>query len=387
MRLLASAVTAVLVALPGAAAHADDPVQVPPTGTISVAGDGSGHGAGLSQYGAYGAARDGLSAGQILDFYYPGTTRGEVGGAVRVLLTADDDRDLVVEQRSGLRVTALSSGRSWPLRAPGATRWRLTLADGVTTVSYRSARWRPLRTFRGAGEIAAGGAPLALRTPDGTVRYRGALRSLRDDGERVTVNVVPLEAYVRGVVPAEVSGIWPQQAMRAQAVASRTYAVFERRAWRARAYDLCDTAACQAYGGASAETTKSDRAVAGTARKVLVHQGEVAFAQFSASNGGWTTDGGRPYLPAQEDPYEGSSPDYYGWTVQVKVSAIEQAYNIDNLTGLQIETRDGHGPRGGRVEVVRLWNDDSGWTGTVTGDSFRRNFGLRSTLFEVTGTS
>jgi SpoIID/LytB domain protein len=62
-----------------------------------------------------------------------------------------------------------------------------------------------------------------------------------------------MESYLRGVVPAEVSpSLWPQEAMRAQAVAARTYAAYERAHAGSRAYDLCDTAACQAYGGASA---------------------------------------------------------------------------------------------------------------------------------------
>jgi SpoIID/LytB domain protein len=172
--------------------------------------------------------------------------------------------------------------------------------------------------------------------------------------------------------------------MRAQAVAARTYAAYEREHAGNPDYDLCDTAACQAYGGASREHPASDTAVARTARKILTHRGETAFAQYSASNGGWTVDGGRPYLPAKQDRYEGTSSDYYGWTVEIPVGAIEDVYNIDNLTGIAIETRDGNGRRGGRVGTVRLENADTGWTGTVTGDSFRRNFGLLSTLFTIT---
>ena len=233
-------------------------------------------------------------------------------------------------------------------------------------------------------ELAAGGKPLTLRTPDGPVRYRGALRSVDHAGERVTVNVASMEQYVRGVVPAELSSIWPQHALRAQAVAARTYAAYEREHTGNPDYDLCDTAACQAYGGASAEYAASDTAVARTARQILTYDGETAFAQYSASNGGWTVDGGRPYLPAQEDPYEGTSPDYYGWTVEVTAAQVEDAYNIDNLT----EHRD-RDPR--RRRAARRPRRDrpaadrgTGSTGTVTGDSFRRNFGLFSTLFEIT---
>lgn len=368
---------------PAGSAAADEPFPVPDTATITIKGDGSGHGKGLSQYGAYGAARKGLTFGAILDFYYPGTKAGRAAGKVAVLLSADDDRDLVVGATKGLTLHALSSGRTWRLQEPRATQWRIRPAgSGKSEISYRTGSWHRWKVLAGDAEFAAGGSPVALHSPEGTVRYRGALRSTKQDGDRVTVNVLPMEAYLRGVVPAEVAASsWPQQAMRAQAVAARTYAAYERQHGGSGAYDLCDTAECQAYGGASAEFSTSDTAVARTAGRILTYKGKTAFAQYSASNGGWTVDGGEPYLVARKDPYEGTSPDYYGWTVKVTARKIERAYNIDNLTSIAIETRDGHGPRGGRVEVVRL-ESATGWTGTVTGDSFRRNFGLPSTLFE-----
>jgi SpoIID/LytB domain protein len=382
---LAGLTVCLVLAAPLAPAHADDPYPVPDTATITVVGDGSGHGKGLSQYGAYGAARQGRSAQQILDFYYPGTRTGHAGGSVKVLISADHDRDLVVDARPGLTLRKVSSGRTWRLTHAGATRWRIQRSSsGADVVSYRTGAWHQSRVLSGDVEIAAGGDPVALRTPAGRTAYRGALRSTTHDGRRVTVNVLPMEAYLRGVVPAEVAAAsWPQQAMRAQAVAARTYATYERQHGGNSAYDLCDTALCQAYGGASAEYPTSDTAVARTAGRILTYQGKTAFAQYSASNGGWTVDGGKPYLVAEKDPYEGTSPDYYGWTQRISAHAIEKAYNIENLSSIAIETRDGHGRRGGRVETVRL-ESTTGWSGTVTGDSFRSHFGLRSTLFEIT---
>lgn len=392
MRRLGGLVIAVLLTavLPAAPAEADDPYDVPDQAVITVTGDGSGHGKGLSQYGAYGAARAPyhLTSEQILDFYYPGTRHGEARGKVRVWLSGDTDDDLVVDAQPGLTLVALANGRTWRLSERGATRWRLeAVSGGGTRVAYRTGRWHTWRTLDGNAQVSDGGSPLTLRTDAGPTRYRGILRSTRHDGDRVTVNVVPMEKYLRGVVPAEVSASqWPQQAMRAQAVASRTYAAYEREHAGARPYDLCDTAACQAYGGANVEYSTSDAAVRATARRILTYRGETAFAQYSASNGGWTVDGGRPYLPAKPDPYEGSSSDYYGWTVEVTAKQIEDAYNLGNLTYLGIESRDGLGPRGGRVQVVRI-KTEGGFDGTVTGDSFRRNFGLRSTLFEITDVS
>ena len=73
----------------------------------------------MSQYGAYGAARKGLTCRQILKFYYPGTKLGETGGQVKVLVSADDDRDLVVDAARGLTVRALASGKAWKPDVPG----------------------------------------------------------------------------------------------------------------------------------------------------------------------------------------------------------------------------------------------------------------------------
>lgn len=375
--------TASAASAPGA----DDPYDVPDAGTVTVEGDGSGHGIGLSQYGAYRAARDGTRYRRILGHYYPGTGSGTRGGAVRVLITGDIDRALVVDDAPRLRIRIVRAGKTVRPGVARAVRWRVRPAAGRNLISYRSrGKWRAWRRVRGDVQLAAG-RPLTLRTPDGPVRYRGALRSTRSARQRVTVNVLPMEQYLRGVVPAEMSAsTWPQHALRAQAVAARSYAAFERENAPWKGYDLCDTAACQSYGGAAAEHGSSDRAVRATRRQVRVHDGETAFTQYSASNGGYSVAGPFDYLRAEPDPFEGTSPDFYGWTVEIPAATIEHAYDIENLTRIQVEARDGRGRRGGRVEVVRLWSE-TGWTGTVSGDSFRRNFGLRSTLFEVVDVS
>ncbi len=375
-----SAVVAGLV--PAAPALADDPWPVPDPATITITGDGYGHGHGMSQYGAYGAARDGMDFKQILRFYYPGTKLGRAGGQVKVLISADADRDLVVDSRPGLTARNLKSGRTWKLDVARAERWRIRHAGGRNVISYRTSAWHTWRTVKGDAEVAAGGKPVVLQTSDGAVAYRGALRSTVRNGTRLTVNVLSMESYLRGVVAAEMYPSWPAHALRAQAVASRTYAAYEREHTTNPAYDLCDTAACQAYGGRRAETDRSNGAVRATARKVVTYRGETAFAQFSASDGGWTVAGQFDYLPAQQDPYEGTSPDYYGWTAAVSDADVEEAYHVENLVSVRILGRDGDGGRGGRVEEVEL-TSSTGWTGTVTGESFRRHLGLKSTMFEI----
>jgi len=270
------------------------------------------------------------------------------------------------------------------LQEPQAKRWRIEPTRRGATVSYLTNRWRTFQNFRGDVAFEAYGKPLALRTPHGVVRYRGALGSSTDDfGDRVTVNVVRLEDYARGVVPSEMQAGWPQQALRAQAVASRTYGAWRRTRPLDVAYDICDSALCQVYGGAAAETSATDRAVRGTGKQILTFRRKPIFAEFSASNGGFSVDGGKPYLLAKRDRFEGSSPDYYGWTVEITSEQMEAEYGYDNLVSIAIEERDGLGPRGGRVAQVRV-TAASGFTDTITGEDFRRDWNLPSTLFTIT---
>jgi stage II sporulation protein D len=399
--LAAAALASAAFLVPASPAAAADPWPVPDHATISLDGRGFGHGHGLSQYGAEGAAQAGLTYRQIIDFYYPGTQWGTSGGSVKVLITKDTSKDVVVDARTGLTVHFLESGRTWKLPAqvrrhgPRSSRvevrrWRiLPAAGGRSAVSYKTGGWHEWKVARGDAELAAGGQPVALHTPHGVVAYRGALRSASPSGsptDRDTVNVVSLEGYLRGVVPSEVyASTWHAEAIRAQAVAARTYAAYERaHAPSSRHYQLCDTAHCQVYGGYSAEYPTSDDAVATTAHQVITSGGEPAFAQFTASNGGWTSAGAFDYLPAQQDPYDGwTNQGHQTWSATVTADDIEKAYNIENLTSIDIETRDGNGEWGGRAETVRL-TSSSGWTGTVTGDSFRSHFDLRSTWFEIT---
>lgn len=363
------------------------------TSSVTIHGRAYGHGHGLSQYGAYFRGKAGQGYREILDFYYPGTELGQAGGTVRVLLTGDTSSDVMVLDRKGLTVTAPGRGKTWrPAKA--AKRWRITpTGDGLgSVISYKTRSWRQWRTVAGEAEFGAGGKPLTLLTPNGRVDYRGVLRSAvptAGGAERDTVNVLKLDAYLKGVVPSEViASVWPAETIRAQSVAARTYAAYERdHAPAARHYEICDTARCQVYGGYSAEYPTSNDAVRATAHEVVTHGGEPAFAQFSASNGGHSVAGPFEYLVAQPDPFDHYDPDGRGgdgWTSEVSSVDIEVAYNIENLTAISIETRDGNGEWGGRAETISLTTAKGG-VYVVTGDSFRRNLGLRSTYFTITG--
>lgn len=387
-----SSVTA--LGLPLAPAQADDIYWVPVGGRLDLHGHGFGHGHGMSQYGAEGAARLGKTWREIVGFYYPGTDVGENAGPVRVLVTADTTSDVIVRPATGLAVTDLADSADWTLPTrSGIDAWRLTPtpADGaVTSVQYHDGqgwhRWEvPGRTtLRGDGQLGAAG-PVSLVLPSGSaVRYRGALRAASPypgAGVRDTVNVVPMDDYVRGVVPYEMPASWSQQALRSQAVAARTYASYAQRLRASAYYQICDTTACQVYGGASAEQASTNEAVTRTAGKILTYGGRPAFTQFSASSGGWTSDGGQPYLIARADSWDDWSGNaVHDWDAGIDVAQLENSYpQLGRLSRIKVTQREGHGQWGGRIEQAVLVGTSE--RVAVTGDTLRWAYGLRSTWF------
>lgn len=389
MRALSALVSVALVATLGtfvgplspADAVSRDAWRVPGHASITIKGHGFGHGHGMSQYGAEGAARDGLTYDQIVDFYYPGTSWGTSKGKVSVLLTADTTDDVVVRARSGLAVhDSAVKGRA-VLPDNGATQWRITTGrGGVTKVAYLAKRWRTWQRLEGRGEFLAGGEPITLVTPAGDRAYRGRIRAAdTSSGERVTVNVVSLENYLKGVVPLEIPASWSAAAVRAQAVAARTYASYERRHPQSSAYQICDTSSCQVYGGYSAEYPASNDAVDATRHRILMAGGAPAFTQFASSSGGWTSAGSVSYLPAKRDPYDKwSGNPVHTWSVKVDDGLIERAWPaLGNLSKIVVAGRDGNGHWGGRVTSLTLTG--SAGRVTVSGDTFRSVLALRST--------
>jgi len=405
MRRLAATLTA--FALPGAVLvaagptvgadqSADERTDEQRARTLELRGHGYGHGHGMSQHGAQGAAIEGRSYRQILSFYYPGTRMGSISGRIKVLITADSGRDVVVRPREGLRVRDRADRRAFVLpRRSGVDLWRIKPSRGdrsISVVQYHDGggwqRWRvPGRgPLRGAGQFEAPG-PIGLVLPSGsTRRYRGVLRAAYPSGgssDRDTVNALPIDTYVRGVIADEMPASWRQAALRSQAVAARTYGAFIRREGLGNYYHICDTTSCQVYNGVSAETGSTDRAVRATAGQIRVYRGRAAFTQFSASSGGWTAAGGQPYLRAKRDPYDDwSGNTVHNWRVRLSVARVESAFpGIGRFQRIRILDRNGHGQWGGRV--LRLRVVGSAGKARMSGDDFRWAFGLRSTWFTV----
>jgi stage II sporulation protein D len=396
----ATALAASVLSAPAAAAG--QTYYVPITKSWTVRGHGYGHGHGMSQYGAQGAAIQGLKYTDIVDFYYPGTTWDQVEGNIRVLISSDTTSDLEVKPRKGLVVRDLVGKARWALPVKDKIdRWRLLpVAKGRTAVQLHNAsgwhRWDVpdhVDTFKGNAQFEATG-PMTLLVPGGSDvvghKYRGILRSAQPypgANTRDTVNVLTMDQYIQGVVPYEMPASWKQQALRAQSVAARTYATYERALNPRRYWQICDTTACQVYRGAAAEQDPSNTAVKATAGEILTYNGKPAFTQFSSSSGGWTADGGQPYLPAKRDPYD-DFPDnaMHSWAVPVSADTLENSHpEVGSLIDVKVTKRDGNGQWNGRVVQVVL--EGTKGNAYMTGDDFRWTLGLRSTWFTIAPTA
>lgn len=361
---------------------------------LTVTGRGYGHGIGMSQYGAEGAARKGLSYRKILRHYYPGTRLRQRHGFVRVRINADRTNPVVVRDAPRLKVRDRRDGRTFRLPdRDGIRRWRIVPARGKPArdaVQYRTRhgwhRWSlpGRRLLRGDGAFRRPG-PLRLVLPGGkTRRYRGALRAAsrsRTSRVRDTVNVLRIQAYLKGVVAKEMPASWSQQALRAQTVAARSYALYLKRRSDHDHFDLCDTTSCQVYAGFNAERRSTNAAVRATNGVTINSGGGPALAMFSSSSGGWTADGGVPYLRAHRDRYDRwqGNPMRH-WNLRVRAGQVEDAYpDLGRFKRAKVTRRNGHGAWGGRVQrVVLVGSQDRE---RVSGEDFRFAFGLPSAWF------
>jgi SpoIID/LytB domain len=168
--------------------------------------------------------------------------------------------------------------------------------------------------------------------------YYGGFRYTRIGGGDLTVvNMVPLELYVRGIVPYEMSNTWPLEALKAQAVCARTYAVRNTglSKHRSSGFDLCTTTCCQAYRGTGLANAHSDSAVIETAGEFVMYENSYAETYYFSSSGGatedvrnvWNPNGNLPYLLGVYDHYETSYADKipgYRYTVTYTKSDLQE---------------------------------------------------------------
>ena len=385
--------------LPGASpARADEVYPRPASGTVQIAGHGYGHGRGMSQYGAYGAAAQGVAWQQIVGRYYPGTTLTNLGNpTLRVDVRGDLGNQMAFPSTPGLYATfgpdhtgSALIGTTGEGGSPVVVLQVVTNGSGQLQVMYltQAGFWYPWGPPTTQVNITnpTSGMVTAWGTRGNTATYAGEFRAVLSSGAVVPVAATPMEAYVRGVVPHEAVPSWPAAALGAQAVAARTYAANAMTHPRAAGWDICDTTSCQVFvgGGYYAST---DAATAATAGSVLTVNGTPISAEFSASSGGWTAAGGQAYLPAQSDPWDLTATNpYRSWSVGVTAASIEGQWpSIGSYRQMRVTARDGGGDWGGRVVTLVL--DGSAGSVTVSGETFRSRFGLKSTYFTPVDTS
>ena len=391
-------------ATPAAAGGSSEVYRVPDSGRFKLAGSGFGHGIGMSQFGAQGMGLLGKSYRQVLNFYYPGTNfdRTAQSRKISVLLSSivrhDFGRTVVaLRPREGLRFLHNGKAHVLPMRV-----------DGHRVGVYRALRTNngmQLRAYGGgASRLVASGITGGVRflthakpatsrvtvvTTSGNNRnYRGFLDVRRSSSGLLPVSTLLLEHYLRSVVAAEVPSSWTKAALRAQAVAARSYALLAQVDARAegRRYDICDNSNCQVYGPVSFESKAESLAVKATEGVYLASKGKPAFTQFSSANGGYSVAGSRGYLVAKRDPYDGivtgAANWGHSWDVTVSARTIARAWpTIGKLKAIKVHSRDGNGRWNGRVRSMALVGTKG--TVSISGDSFRWGLGLKSTWWTV----
>ncbi|MEA3076265.1 MAG: hypothetical protein QOF60_1173 [Actinomycetota bacterium] len=390
---------AVIVLAVGLLAGVPSPPASALGSTIDLVGHGWGHGRGLGQYGSLGyALNQGWDYRRILDLYYGGTTADTIAnGTIPVRLSRLDGIDTIVQQEQGQMSTNAGPGTFSALRARriGANTFAV---DSAPDCSGGPGGWQPVvASMTGPVTITPTQASgddhtkmIQVCEPGAFRWYRGEIQA-HDDGGARTLNVLDMESYLRGVVPRESPAFWGglgggagMQALKAQAVAARSYAQAEDRAGPSK---TCDTASCQVYlgraekvGTAAFKTLEdplTDSAVAQTAGEVRKKNGVVSRTEFSSSTGGWTAGGEFPAV-ADEGDSVSSNPNH-DWTAKVDVGVIETKYAKGTLNNVRILERNGLGADGGRVLKMRL--EFSGGNVDLSGDDFRLAFDLKSNWF------
>lgn len=241
---------------------------------------------------------------------------------------------------------------------------------------------RPSTKADGAGEFTLNGR-----------RYRGALELRHKGGGLTAVNIVPVDDYLRSVVPEEMPVDWPAEAIKAQSVAARSFALASRGRHAGEGYDLCTTTHCQLYTGTAAEKSASNAAIKATRGEVLTYGGKPIEALFHTDSGGMTENSEDvwgshvSYLRAAKDTPTKTMP----WTKTISRVDLERklaakGHDIGKvrslaLSPLAIGRAAKDRTASGRVKTMTVKGTKS--TATLSGTTWRSLLGLKSTLFDA----
>ena len=377
-------------------------VATTPTGTTTTkfvfAGRGTDHGVGLNQYGAYGRALAGQSYRTILAHYYRGTRIGTVDPAVPMRVRVVQGYRVTVERpapvygRSG-PFTVAGVAKTFPADAAAVLRrdgsgWRLEVVDASGAKLHEAAS---------AGDVTVRPASSATRLQVAFKSsrynlYRGSVRVQATSSGLNATNTLGLDDYLLGVVASEMPSSWPQEALRAQAIAARSYAYVHRRP--ASSFDVWDDERSQVYLGVRNERVSSTASVRDTGGAVATYDGRVANTLFFSTGGGatehnenvFTSSSGRivssaiPYLRGSKDvdangrPYDSAS-GWANWTSDpFTMSQLSAVFSRDSRTNVGTLSRLDMSRRGVSGRLISVTLVGSGGTKTVSGLVFKRVF-------------
>jgi len=317
----------------------------------------------------------------------------EAGESIRVLLSTDVPR-LEIRADSLLWVTD-AKGRGQALRAP------VQVAAAGTGFLQNGVRMQTEQlTVNGGEQGLTLTFPRPARNPNGagmssgdsgtTISVSGLIHLVRRGKGFLVINRVDLEEYVKGVVPAEVSSTWHQEMLKAQAVAARTYALYQQMLSATREYDVEATVQDQVYRGKQGIDAGILRAVEDTRGLIVTYQDAPIYAAFSSTAAGLTEDAMNvwskeyPYLKGVECPFDLASP-YYQWKSSFKIDTLEQSLRQQGFSVGTIATMTPLSfTRGGRVAKLRILH--SGGELILRGEELRKAVGyaiIPSTQFAI----
>lgn len=289
---------------------------------------------------------------------------------------------LTITPAGGKATVQTGSSKTITLAAntAAAIRWQ----DGAFLVGREKLRSEVLviRPAAKAGELSLDGR-----------RYRGALELRHKSGGLTAVNIVPVDGYLRSVVPEEMPVDWPAEAIKAQSVAARSFALASRGRHASEGYDLCTTTHCQLYTGTTAEKSASNAAIKATRGEVLTYGGKPIEALFHTDSGGMTENSEDvwgshvPYLRAAKDTPAKTMP----WTKAISRADLERklaakGHDIGKvrslvLSPLAIGRSAKDRTASGRVKTMTVKGTKG--TATLSGTTWRSLLGLKSTLFDA----
>jgi len=236
---------------------------------------------------------------------------------------------------------------------------------------------------------------LVLGTEGGSIStagisYRGYIGFISGASGLILINHVDVESYLYGVVPKEIPPLSSEEALKAQAVAARSFVYNSLKKHAAEGYNLCDTTHCQAYGGLNAEHPNTNMAVDDTFGLIATYNGLPANTVYHSSSGGHTENSEKvwvtsvPYLRAVPDPFSTNGPNS-SWSVVLTANEIEdklkaEGYEIGRVEGISIKERS----ESGRVTLMEIIGSRDAVE--LTGAQFRTLMGaitFKSTLFYI----